>query len=121
MVHAVDNRGLKVVCLDSAEDVHGLGEGATPLETPVALRLRPGELAFLQPGGRSFSPVVTVFLEELLATSRLVNGFPEEFPGMRRLLNQAVAQRERLKTLSNAVVVGAPDAGGFQIAVPAQK
>jgi hypothetical protein len=121
LVQAMDNRGFKVVCLDASESVLGLGESSAPAEPPVALRLRPGELAFLQPGGRSFSPVVTVYLEELLATSRLVNGFPTEFPEVHRLMNQAVAQRERLKRISNAVVVGAPEAGGFQIAVPQAK
>lgn len=61
---------------------------------------------------------MTIFLEETLATSRLINGFPEPPPGIRRLVNQAIAQRERLKGVSNAVIVGAAAAGGFRIAVP---
>ena len=119
LVQAVDNRGLKVVCLDGPGVVQAWGEALSPRETAAAtLKLRPGELTFLQPGGTAFSPAVTIYLEETLATSRLINGFPEELPGMRRLINQAVAQRQRLKGLSQAVIVGAAAPGGFQVAVP---
>lgn len=122
LVHAVDNRGFKIVCLDGEAPVQAWGEPAKPADAAVAvLALKPGDLTFVQPGGRAFSPVVTIYLEETLATSRLVSGFPEELPGMRRLLNQAIAQRERLTGLGAAVVLGAPEAGGFQIAVPDPK
>jgi hypothetical protein len=120
LVQAVDNQGLKIVCLDGSAPVRSLGLPESPSEVAAAtVKLRPGELAFLQPGGESFSPPVTIFLEETLATSRLINGFPEPPPGIRRLVNQGIAQRERLKGVSNAVIVGAATAGGFQIAVPA--
>ncbi|WP_162525293.1 hypothetical protein [Rariglobus hedericola] len=118
LVQAVDNGGFKIVCIDSDQPIQAKGETSKPLDPAVQLKLRPGELVFLQPGGATFSPIVTIFLEELLATSRLVGGFPDELPGLRRIVNQAVAQRDRLKTLSNAVVVGATEAGSFQIAVP---
>lgn len=120
LVHAVDNRGFKIVCLDGEAPVQAWGEPANPAAAAVQA-LKPGDLTFVQPGGRAFSPVVTIYLEETLATSRLVNGFPEELPGMQRLLNQAIAQRERLTGLGAAVVLGAPEAGGFQIAVPDPK
>jgi hypothetical protein len=119
IVQAVDNRGLKVVCLDGDAPVQAWGLPTEPVEKAVAeTALRPGELVFLQPGGKEFSPRVVIYLEETLATSRLIGGFPEPVPGMRRLVNQATAQRERLKAVSTAVVVGASKAGGFQIAVP---
>lgn len=119
LVQAVDNRGLKIICLDGSDPVEAHGLPAEPADKPLAhSKLKPGEITFLQPGGASFSPVVTIFLEETLATSRLVGGFPEELPGLRRLINQAIAQRERLKGVTNAVVVGAPKPGGFQIVVP---
>lgn len=122
LVQAVDNKGLKIVCLDGSAPVRALGDPREPQEPPaLGFKLRPGELTFLQPGGTAFSPAVTIYLEETLATSRLINGFPEAPPGMRRLANQAVAQRERLRGVSNAVIVGASQAGGFQIAVPASK
>lgn len=119
LVQAVDNRGFKIVCLDGAMPVEAWGAPDAPADFALStLELRPGDLAFLQPGGTAFSPRVTIFLEETLATSRLVGGFPEPVSGMPRLINQAIAQRERLKRVSNAVVVGAPTAGTFQIAVP---
>lgn len=121
LVQAVDNRGFKIVCLDGGDaPVQAWGSPAAPANAVVVSQpLRPGELVFLQPGGKEFSPIVTVYLEEVLATSRLVNGFPEALPNLKRLINQGVAQRERLKGLGSAVVLGAKDAGGFQIAVPA--
>lgn len=119
LVQAVDNRGLKVVCLDGDGLVQAWGLPSEPADKALAeISLKPGELVFLQPGGKAFSPRVAIYLEETLATSRLIGGFPEPVPGMRRLINQATAQRERLKGVSNAVVVGASKAGGFQIAVP---
>jgi hypothetical protein len=119
LVQAVDNRGLKIVCLDGDAPVQAWGLPTEPAEKAQAeASLKPGELVFLQPGGKAFSPCVAIYLEETLATSRLIGGFPEPVPGMRRLINQATAQRERLKGVSNAVVVGAQKAGGFQIAVP---
>lgn len=122
LVQATDNRGLKIVCLDGDEPVQVWGSPQEPAEGAVlAMRIRPGELVFVQPGGRSFSPAVVIFLEETLATSRLIGGFAEPLPGMKRLMNQAVAQRERLKGVSNAVVVGASAAGVFQIAVPKEE
>ncbi|MFA6962743.1 MAG: hypothetical protein WC205_18450 [Opitutaceae bacterium] len=119
-VQAVDNRGLKIVCLDGSEPIQAWGDPSKPAEAAAvaSLRMKPGELVFLQPEGKAFSPVVTIYLEEALGTSRLVNGFPEPVPGMPRLINLGTAQRERLTKLSPAVVVGANKAGGFQIAVP---
>lgn len=119
LVQAVDNRGLKIVCLDGDAPVQARGLPSEPAEKALAeMAMKPGELVFLQPGGQAFSPRVAIYLEETLATSRLIGGFPEPVPGMRRLVNQATAQRERLKGVSNAVVVGASKAGGFQVAVP---
>jgi hypothetical protein len=119
LVQAVDNRGLKVVCLDASEPVQAWGDPLNPAEVVVqTLRLKPGDVTFLQPEGKAFSPVVTIYLEEALSTSRLVNGFSSELPGLPRLANQAIAQRERLTKLSPAVIVGASKAGGFQIGVP---
>ncbi len=120
IVQAMENRGLKILCLDGGtEPVQAWGGASSPAKAALAVvRLRPGELSFLQPEGKVFSPRATIFLEETLATSRLVNGFPEPVPGMKRLTNQAIAQRERLSKLSNAVIVGASQTGSFQVAVP---
>ena len=124
ITQAVDNGGLKLVCLDGPAEAGARGEGAAEAvaaEQRARIRLRPGELVFLKPGGREFGPVVTIYLEELLATSRLVNGFPEPLAEARRLRNLALIQSEQLKGVTNAVVAGARDADGFELAVPKGK
>jgi hypothetical protein len=119
ILQAVDNEGLKLICLDGPAEAVALGEAKTPAPEPARrVRLRPGELAFLLPGGRAFGPVVTIFLQELLATSRLVQDFPDDLPDARRLKNLAIAQGEQLKAVSNALVAGAQDEKGFQLVVP---
>lgn len=121
MVQAVDNEGLKLVCLDGPADIEAWGEGVAGPDNEAErarIRLRPGELVFLKPGGREFGPVVTIYLEELLATSRLVNGFPEPLAEVRRLRNLGLIQREQLKGVTTALVAGARDDDGFDVAVP---
>lgn len=121
MVQAVDNEGLKLVCLDGPADVEACGEGVAgpaDAEERPRVKLRPGELVFLKPGGRQFGPVVTIYLEELLATSRLVNGFPEPLAEVRRLRNLGWIQREQLKGVTTALVSGARDDDGFDVVVP---
>lgn len=119
MLTAVRNEGLKIICLeDSGELSAELAPAGDAAPAWKELRLRAGELVFLRPGGAGFGPVLTVFLQELLATSRLVNGFAEPLPQAGRLAVVAAAQRERIGALSNAVVGGARDAGGFDLVVP---
>ena len=120
MLTAVRNEGLKAVCLDAAGELTArlAGPETAGKEKTDTRRLRAGELVFLRPGGMGFGPVVTVFLEELLATSRLVKGFSAPLPGMERLGVVAAAQRERLKGVTNALVAGARDDRGFEVVVP---
>ncbi|MFH1498756.1 MAG: hypothetical protein ABII82_13125 [Verrucomicrobiota bacterium] len=118
IVQAMHNEGLKLICLDGPGAVVAAG-GAEPAgDAPARLTLRPGELVFLRPGGREFGPVVTIFLQELLVTSRLVNGFSQPAPRAARLRWQALAQAERLGRVTNALVAGARDGEGFQLVVP---
>jgi hypothetical protein len=120
MVQAVDNDGLKIVCLDGPTWVEALGEQPEE-KVYVRLKLRPGELLFLQPDGKDFGQIVTIYLEELLLTSSLVQGFPEPLPELRRLMNLGLAQREQLKGVTGAIVAGARDEKGFEIALPKPK
>lgn len=114
ILQAVDNEGLKIVCLNGPSWVTAINETASSEPT----KLRPGELVFLKPGGLEFGPIVTIYLEELLATSRLVNGYPKPLEEMRRLMNLGLIQREKLKGVTGALVAGARDDDGFEIAVP---
>ncbi|HSI09906.1 MAG TPA: hypothetical protein VK985_15065 [Rariglobus sp.] len=116
ILHAVENEGLKVICLD----------GPARLETDVGataagVKMKPGELIFLRPGGKGFGPLVTIYLEELLATSRLVRGFEKPLPNLTRLVNLGIAQREQLKGVTGALVAGARGEGGFDVVLPRPK
>lgn len=116
ILHAVENEGLKVICLD----------GPARVETDVAaiavgVKMKPGELIFLRPGGKGFGPLVTIYLEEMLATSRLVRGFEEPLPNLTRLVNLGIAQSEQLKGVTGALVAGARGEGGFDVVLPRPK
>jgi hypothetical protein len=115
ILHAVENEGLKVICLD------GTARLETDVgETVVGVKMKPGELIFLRPEGKGFGPLVTIYLEELLATSRLVRGFEKPLPNVTRLLNLGIAQREQLKGVTGALVAGARGEGGFDVFMPPQ-
>ncbi len=129
LLQAVDNEGLKIACLDGPAELLAIGEPAAPEPanakatgvTPAPLdrlKLNPGELVFLRPGGAAFGPIVVIYLEELIATSRLVNGFPSPLPELRRLQVLGLVQRQQLKGVTNALVAGARDDQGFEVAVP---
>jgi hypothetical protein len=141
LLQAVDNEGLKIACLDGPAELWALGEPSAPepanakaagvgegggamAETGMTpapldrLKLNPGELVFLRPGGAAFGPIVVIYLEELIVTSRLVNGFPEPLPELRRLQVLGMVQRQQLKGVTNALVAGARDDQGFEVAVP---
>lgn len=118
IVQATHNEGLKLICLDGPAKAVA-GGGTTPAgDTPARLTLQPGQVVFLRPGGLEFGPAVTIFLQELLVTSRLVNGFDKPLPQARRLQVLAQAQNERLKRVTNAFVAGARDDDGFQLMIP---
>lgn len=118
ILQAVENEGLKVICLDGPARLETEAKNEAGEPVSAAVRMKPGELIFLRPGGRGFGPLVTIYLEELLATSRLVRGFAEPLPRMTRLINQATAQREQLKGLTSALVAGAKGDSGFQVVLP---
>jgi hypothetical protein len=134
LLTAVLSDGFKIVALDrgvvrleaapaaTAPDgvEPGPADGASSPAAPVLdeRRLRAGEVVFASPDGKGFGPVVTVFLDELLATSRLVGGFEAALPQAERLRQQGAAQREALTRVGNVFVGGARQADGFQLIMP---
>jgi hypothetical protein len=123
ILQAVENEGVKVICIDGparlgTDVATKAGEGGGAVLTPVETRMKPGELIFLRPGARGFGPLVTIYLEELLATSRLVGGFKQALPGLTRLKNLGIAQREQLKGVTAGLVAGARGADGFDVYMP---
>jgi hypothetical protein len=118
LLTAVENEGLKIVALDAGTVTRIPASHPAPAATSAAsatLDLRAGEVVFAPPGGGDFSPVVTVFLDELLATSRLLTRFTEPLPQAERLRQQGAAQREHLALVSNVHVGGAKSREGFQL------
>ena len=123
LLTAVENEGLKIVALDSGYVTRVLADTDDPAQpatgSAATLELRAGEVVFAPPDGGNFSPIITVFLDELLATSRLITRFTDELPQAERLRQQGAAQRERLSLVSNVHVGGAKDREGFQLLRPA--
>ncbi|MEY4487783.1 MAG: hypothetical protein RIQ79_291 [Verrucomicrobiota bacterium] len=121
ILQAVENEGVKAICLDGPAQLETdvAADASTPaLLTPVTARLKPGELIFIRPRARGFGPLVTIYLEELLATSRLVGSYAKPLPQMTRLRNLGIAQREQLKGVTAALVAGAKGSDGFDVYLP---
>lgn len=128
LLTAVENEGLKIVALDGGEveTVRTAGRDGSPSDhgrdaRATSIRLRAGEVVFARPKDAGFGPVVTIFLDELLVSSRLLTKFTEPLPQMERLRQQGEAQRERLSLVGNVHVGGATDAEGFQVIVPGRR
>lgn len=121
ILHAVENEGLKVICLDGPArlETDVAADPTQPEKLTVAgLKMKPGELIFLRPSARGFGPLVTIYLGELLATSRLVVGFKKPLPRFIRLQNLGIAQSEQLKGVTSALVAGAKGDDGFDVYLP---
>ncbi|AKC81880.1 hypothetical protein IMCC26134_02180 [Verrucomicrobia bacterium IMCC26134] len=121
ILQAVENEGVKVICLDGPSQLETdvvLDASHPGVATQAAVRLKPGELIFIRPGARGFGPLVTIYLEELLATSRLVGSYAKPLPQLTRLRNLGIAQREQLKAVTAALVAGAKGSDGFDVYLP---
>jgi hypothetical protein len=121
ILQAVENEGVKVICLDGPAQVEtdvAKDPSSPGTLTPVVVRLKPGELIFIRPGARGFGPLVTIYLEELLATSRLVGSYAKPLPQLTRMRNLGIAQREQLKGVTAALVAGAKGSDGFDVYLP---
>jgi hypothetical protein len=59
ILQAVENEGLKVICLDGPArlETEAVENGGTSVR--IGVRMKPGELIFLRPDGRGFGPLVT--------------------------------------------------------------
>lgn len=128
LVTAVENGGLKITALEngrvalsrSSPPTKGApttGDAAKAVvdEKGDELKLAAGEVVFAPPDGAAFGPIVTIYLEELMVTSRLISGFSEPLPQARRMLALAEAQRERIGAMTEAFVGGARAADGFEV------
>lgn len=82
IVSATTGGGFKVILLE--------GTGQVTLVNGKSVTLKAGQLVYVQPGGTTFSAVLDINLDKLVAGSLLINGFSHELPSL-PLIKQAVA------------------------------
>ena len=86
IVVATPDGGFKFIVLE--------GKGKATLPNGTSKTLKAGQMVFVLPGARGFSPVLNINLDRLVAGSQLVNGFSRELPSL-ALIN-AAKKRNRL-------------------------
>ncbi len=116
IVSATANGGFKVILLE--------GRGKVTLSGGKSVTLRAGQLVFVQPGGKTLSPVLDINLAKLVAGSLLVNGFSHPLSSL-PLIQAAIKKQDSEIASGNTVDTGLPpdnfgglDHGSYQIAAP---
>ena len=84
IVSATADGGFKVVLLE--------GKGQVTLPNGKSVTLKAGQLVYVLPGGTTFSAVLDINLERLVAGSLLVHGFSHELPSL-PLIQKAIARQ----------------------------
>ncbi|PYI84000.1 MAG: hypothetical protein DME26_13915 [Verrucomicrobia bacterium] len=86
IVVATPDGGFKFIVLE--------GKGKATLPNGNSKTLKAGQMVFVLPGGRVFSPVLNINLDRLVAGSQLVNGFSRELPSL-ALIKAAIQKQSR--------------------------
>jgi hypothetical protein len=84
IVSATADGGLKTILLE--------GKGRVTLPNGKSVKLKGGQLVYVLPGGKTFSPVLDINLENLVEHSLLVQGFADKLPSL-PLIEQAIARQ----------------------------
>jgi len=126
IVSATTGGGFKVILLE--------GSGQVTLANGKSVTLKAGQLVYVLPGGTTFSAVLDINLDKLVAGSLLINGFSHELPSLPRI-KQAVAGQNAELASGKTVDTGVPadyfvnppahgngistiDTGNYQTAAP---
>ncbi len=107
MASATSNGGFKLIVLE------GVAEIVYPDGTVDVLEA--GQVTFITPGDGQRAPILNLNLEELVATSQLVNGFEEPLASYAQIDVEARRQARRITGPSNLLLGDATAAGEFQI------
>ena len=99
IVVATPTGGFKVLFLE--------GHGLVTLPGGESMKLKAGELVFVLPGQAGFSPRYYFNLEKLVASSQLLNGFPDLLSSL-PLIKKAVAQQQDALAFGNLSDTGQP-------------
>jgi len=126
IVSATADGGFKVILLE--------GKGRVTLPNGKSVTLKAGQLVYVLPGGATFSAVLDINLDKLVAGSLLINGFSHELPSLLLIKKAMAAQNSEIasgKTVDTGVgadnFVNPPahgngldtmDLGTYQVAVP---
>jgi hypothetical protein len=100
---ATADGGFKVILLE--------GKGQVTLPNGKSVTLKAGQLVFVLPGGTTFSPVLDINLDKLVAGSLLVNGFSHPLSSL-PLIQAAIDGQNSQLVSGNAVDTGV-SAGSF--------
>jgi FecR protein len=99
IVSATPNGGFKVILLE--------GKGSVTLANGKSVTLKAGQLVYVLPGGTTFSTVLDINLDKLVAGSLLINGFSHELPSL-PLIRLAVAGQNAELASGKTVDTGVP-------------
>ena len=126
IVSATADGGFKVILLE--------GKGAVTLPNGKSVTLKVGQLVYVLPGGKTFSAVLDINLDRLVAGSLLIQGFNHELPSLPLIQKAMATQKSEIasgKTVDTGVTadnfVNPPargnglntmDDGTYQVAVP---
>jgi hypothetical protein len=126
IVSSTTGGGFKTILLE--------GKGRVILANGKSVTLKAGQLVFVRPGGNTFSPVLYINLDKLVAGSQLVNGFSHDLSSL-PLIQKAIDGQKSDLASGKTVDTGVPadnfvnppgrgngldtmDPGVYQIAVP---
>ncbi|MGF1482962.1 MAG: FecR domain-containing protein [Opitutales bacterium] len=106
-IAATSNGGFKLVVLEGVAQII--------YEDGTVDVLDAGQVAFVTPGENVRSPILTIDLEELVASSLLLNGFDTPLASLAEINDQARRQSRRILGPSNLLIGDAPEGDQFQI------
>ena len=99
IVSSTTGGGFKTILLE--------GKGRVTLASGKSVTLKAGQLVFVRPGGKAFSPVLDINLAKLVAGSELVNGFSHELTSL-PLIQEAMAAQNSEIASGKIVDTGVP-------------
>ena len=80
--------GFKVLALEDEAEIKFLNG--------LKIKLQPGQMTFVLPGGNAISPIIIFRLDDLIGNSQLVKGFSKNLPSLPLILEQVKHQQEQI-------------------------
>lgn len=80
--------GFKVLALEDEAEIKFLNG--------LKIKLQPGQMTFVLPGGNAISPIIIFRLDDLIGNSQLVKGFSQNLPSLPLILEQVRKQQGQI-------------------------